>query len=360
MVWSEPFRFNEGTPGVTAALALRRTDTGQLRGVFTTDFTLSQITEYLTDLSRGRSEVRSPFYAVLSRRGNAIASVSGAGPVWAQANLHAALEAAPRDLEELPLDVPVPFTFVSQGVTYSAQLRAFPVVGGLEWIVLAAVPRDEFLEVVYANRRVALVLGLVLLLAAIGVGAVIADRIALAAAAGRGRPAARRRAGFDDGARAALVRPRDGRRGRRRRSDEGEPALVRALRPRSSRPRATARAGREAELGGEVRRAHPSTSRTSPASPASPSRWRRTRWWRTWASTWEAMTAIIQEHHGVVDKFVGDGIMALFNAPRPLPEHAAAACLAALRSQQTFALPSGSAGGRTDGLRCAPGSGSTL
>jgi adenylate cyclase len=34
-----------------------------------------------------------------------------------------------------------------------------------------------------------------------------------------------------------------------------------------------------------------------------------------------------------VDKFVGDGIMVLFNAPRPVQEHAGAACRAALDSQ---------------------------
>ena len=48
----------------------------------------------------------------------------------------------------------------------------------------------------------------------------------------------------------------------------------------------------------------------------------------------EAMTTIIEEQRGIVDKFIGDGILALFNAPRTVPDHAAEACRAALRSQR--------------------------
>ena len=47
----------------------------------------------------------------------------------------------------------------------------------------------------------------------------------------------------------------------------------------------------------------------------------------------DAMTRIIQEQQGTVDKFIGDGILALFNAPRLIPHHSAEACRAALRSQ---------------------------
>jgi adenylate cyclase len=45
------------------------------------------------------------------------------------------------------------------------------------------------------------------------------------------------------------------------------------------------------------------------------------------------MTQIIEEHQGTVDKFIGDGILALFNAPREVENHAAAASRAALHCQ---------------------------
>ena len=50
-----------------------------------------------------------------------------------------------------------------------------------------------------------------------------------------------------------------------------------------------------------------------------------------------AMTDIILKHRGNVNKYLGDGIMAIFGAPRGEPEHAILACLAALESQEALA-----------------------
>jgi class 3 adenylate cyclase len=47
-----------------------------------------------------------------------------------------------------------------------------------------------------------------------------------------------------------------------------------------------------------------------------------------------AMTEIIRRHGGIVDKFVGDEIMAVFGAPQPHPNHARAALSAALEMRQ--------------------------
>ncbi len=50
-----------------------------------------------------------------------------------------------------------------------------------------------------------------------------------------------------------------------------------------------------------------------------------------------AMTDIILRHRGNVNKYLGDGIMAIFGAPRGEPNHASLACYAALENQTALA-----------------------
>jgi adenylate cyclase len=59
--------------------------------------------------------------------------------------------------------------------------------------------------------------------------------------------------------------------------------------------------------------------------------------------------AVVQRYGGTVDKFTGDGIMALFGAPVALEDHAFRACLAALDIQNEMTLLTGEAQ-RLDGI----------
>jgi adenylate cyclase len=51
----------------------------------------------------------------------------------------------------------------------------------------------------------------------------------------------------------------------------------------------------------------------------------------------DTLTAAIEEAGGTVDKYLGDGILAFWGAPPWTPDHARAACVAAVRSQERIA-----------------------
>jgi adenylate cyclase len=51
----------------------------------------------------------------------------------------------------------------------------------------------------------------------------------------------------------------------------------------------------------------------------------------------ELVTAAVDEHKGIVDKFIGDAVMAVWNAPDLDPDHIANACAAALQSLAAIA-----------------------
>src|SRR5271154_5706474 len=53
------------------------------------------------------------------------------------------------------------------------------------------------------------------------------------------------------------------------------------------------------------------------------------------AALFDRCAAIVNRYGGTVDKFTGDGIMAVFGAPVALEDHALRSCLAALDIQKT-------------------------
>jgi adenylate cyclase len=332
LVWTEPYHFFSGGSGITAAYALRQPGSGQLRGVFAMDFSLQAASTYLEQLSRGRSRVRQPFLAVFDRAGGLIASSYRPDDPRAAAAVRAALDAAPTSLDQLPLARLVPFEVRVQGVDYQASMQAEPVGPGLESVVLTVVPSDEYFQVVYESERFALGVGLVLVTLAAILCVFLSRRIS--------HPLVMIAADLQRVGKFELT------------TTPSPRSFIREIVVVSDavdRMKASLRSfshyvphqlvqealssGEEAHLGGQNRIVTIFFSDIAGFTSISESMPPR-ELVEFLGEYLAAMTRVIEGQQGAVDKFIGDGIMALFNAPRELPDHPAAACWAALRSQE--------------------------
>jgi len=322
---SKPYTFAEGRTGVT--FALRHVDpAGQPGGVFTVDF-------FLKDLSRGLAGLTESGGndAVLLGADGLVLANAGAERPPNLAGAASALYASHRDaINELTEGQGVVLETVSLDVPYRVALRRIAADSG--GIVLALF---EPTEVLFAPVREVRLYVLGLTLAAVTLGLIGATLLAtrvtrplqmLSTDADRMREFELERPVETSawiaeiaGLAHAMERMRIGMRTFGRYVPKG---LVRRL----------MEAGGEPSLGGEHRELTIMfsdiagfTSQSEQTPPA--------QLMRRISTYFDAMAEAIHAHRGVIDKFIGDAIMALWNAPAHDPEHARNACRAVLACQ---------------------------
>jgi adenylate cyclase len=208
----------------------------------------------------------------------------------------------------------------------------FQVAGGLEWATAYWVPEAQFLDVVYYNQRFAAAVGLLFLTIAVGLGVLLSHRVASPL---HGIARDMEQIGQFQLSLAPLPATFikeiavvsdsvDRMKASLRSFGRYVPTeLVRELLAR----------GEEARLGGETRCLTIQftdvesftriSERLAPAEVV-----------HHLAEYLAIVTNAVREHAGTLDKFMGDGTLALFNAPQPVPDHAARACRAALCAQR--------------------------
>jgi hypothetical protein len=150
-VWTKPYEWfgNEGL-GITAAIALRDPSTDKVRGVFTADYRLGSLADFLSKLHLGK---QGRAY-LLDGQGNLLAAPES-GTVKADDLLAASLRCFESVLSggirSLSADEPRTFSFLHDGNSYVAAMESFQPAEGLPVITVVLVPEEDIIGPVRAT-----------------------------------------------------------------------------------------------------------------------------------------------------------------------------------------------------------------
>jgi adenylate cyclase len=349
-VWSDPYQFTEGAPGITASRAWKTSDSAAPVGVFGVDFFLRDVQALLDTIAAKFQGVT----LIMGIDGKLICSstqgdakpLAAALQLWVQA--HPAFKDINGQLTNhlVPVDV--------AGTPYLAALDHVEAPSGLKCIVAGMVPQSVlFRDVNRAGQRMEVV-GFSGLFLSLIIGVFLAHRISKPLRA-LGNDLAK----VGDFQLAPLHMARS------------LVSEVNQLRDASDRMKSGLRSfikyvpddlvrrllssGNEAALGGEIRRltvflsdieSFATHSELVPPGVLV----------RELAVYFEILSRRVRQHSGTIDKFIGDGLLAFFNAPQDVPHHENLACRAALIGLQELkmrAVEGGMAAFRTRiGLHC--------
>lgn len=350
-VWTPPYDFATGERGITVSQAVRTAD-GELLGVLTVDFFLSDVAEYLEQLTRdfrGEPLVFSIHGAILAVPKSLVDS-----PVLERvrevigADLEKAVPGAGVRIFEIPM----------AHDTYFAGVRTARIPGGLECVSAIVFSRSQAFGAVDRVVWISLLTAAAALVVSLGVGFLLANRMA-SPLKGLAREVAR----VGNFQLESTPLPRSFIREVKVLSDAVE-RMRTGLKSFShyvpvDLVRDLVRSGGVAALGGERRTISLMfcdlagfTAFSEKKSPETAV--------ETLTTYFESFGSAIEACGGVIDKFLGDGIMALFNAPEKIADAPAAACRAALRGAENFSARIPSSGDGPLGVRVGLHAGEVL
>jgi sigma-B regulation protein RsbU (phosphoserine phosphatase) len=189
LVWLPPYVFyNQGVPGVSCAAPVRD-GAGRLRGVFSVDFDLNDLSAFVTDLTVGEHSRVFLFTAdgtLLAYPGEHVVAADGqrdAGKLLTLADTGDPLVDAyrknlrPEHLRPGAKDDFHLFDFSHDGTEYLASATTFRVGDDLDWVVGVVAPKEDFLAGVWRSQGLALAVAAAALLVAVLLAAALARRV---------------------------------------------------------------------------------------------------------------------------------------------------------------------------------------
>ena len=324
--WLAPYAFTDGREGVTAILPLTLRGGTAPMGVLHVDLFIDNIDEFLDGLAIGKTGR----VHLLGRAGNTVAAPT----IWRNGDpaLNSALNQLANGLPQVPAMGVEDLEYRHDGETWRASFAQIGIPNGPDWIVAVVAPEKEFTGVAVENAWWTLGAGLAALLLAALIAILVSSRIAVPLRRISEDLEKLAVFSFDD-------RPLPT-------SFVREVAVVgQTVKQMKSSLRSFGRyvptdlvrellaSGREAELGGERQRLTIHFSDiagfTSISENLTPEKLVE-----ELGDYFGTMREVLRTHHGTIDKYMGDGILAFFNAPKAVRGHEVHACLAALEAQQ--------------------------
>ena len=330
MIWTDPYIFLDKNHGISAAQAVYDS-AHRLVGILTVDFLLDDMGGYLERMRRKFSSdtLVSTDTLVLTTDGHVLASASSpAVPGVVKIVKERLRDLNKRKEIKFGRDPSPVWKIASDGEQYLVGIRADRIPGGLDFVSVVIVDRKEAFgsvdRILQKSFWIACTAFFVSLVAGVVLAGWIANPLKLLA------HEVSRIGNFD-------LEPRKPPQSSIREVRVLSEAVVRMRSSLESFShyvpvdlvRDLVRGGRVAALGGERREVSllfsDLTDFTSYAEQVPPEMA-----YETLTLYFEGFGKSIELQGGVIDKFLGDGIMALFNAPETLKMHPAAACRAAL------------------------------
>jgi adenylate cyclase len=329
---TEPYVFNEGRIGITVTKRVWPSFLQKPAGVLTADFFLNELAETLGQIAPGEG---AAVYVVNPEGSVLVTGVNGnvAAPELPREELLNAF----RKAKLKPWSAPVDFDANLLGQDYHVAFRSLSMSRGVEWGVVFAFPTAQLRQVVLEQQNIVMLTAFITFSLAVVASMALGLKIGTAISAFRSQ--------FE---KIAALRPSpDPAKGSRIREIQGLADSINAMKSAIATftryvPRDVARdllsGGRSGGMGGvtriitvlncDLQGFTTFAERHDPNESCA-----------ILNSYFERVTAAVHSEGGIVDKFMGDGVLALFNATTDLDDHAGAACRSAVRIAEAMAEP---------------------
>ena len=333
VAWTEPYRFYDGALGITCAMPLLDA-AGAVRGVFTADFSLAELSRFVGDL---RISARGRVF-IATGEGALVAAPGGVDATGRTTREDA--ELVGEAIRHLGEGGPASRAFTRAGERFLVRSGEFPV-GDRRWVTAVVVPERDYTAAIEAQAWQAAGLGLLAVALAIGCGIAVVRWIAQPL---RELGAQARRIREGDLGVAIIPRSRDEIGTLARTMAEMVQGLrdrdfIRDVLGRYVSPELADQCLQDKNalrLGGEIRTVSIVMSDLRGFSGLS-ERLGPERMIGLLNRYLGAMTPVILGHRGTINEFIGDAILVLFGAPFERPDDAERAVRCAWAMQRRMA-----------------------